>query len=207
MLITVSFQGETNMFEFLGIGRTSQTKGEEPKPKVTVEPVGTQPRSVDKRREMIRLALSGILRRNGISPHLIGCEVSPLVRPGSPDAVLTQLVVLKWHDGLMRYAPELQNELVKEIHLFEQTAVDSSLIIVWKFAPDCGYPHGKLPAPAFWSPLATPTEAMPVVAEKLTTVATVQAATAAKFDLPKSKFDDDDDRDNGFAATQIGNHL
>ncbi len=192
------------MFEFLGFGRTGQTMGDETKPKVAVEPVGTQVKSVDKQREMIRLSLSGILRRNGIPSQLIGCEVSPISRPGSPESVLIQLVVLKWHDGLMRYAPEVQSELLKEIHLFDKTTVDSDFLFVWKFAPGCGYPHGKLPAPAFWSSVTSPVEALPVVTEKLHTTATKQTAPAVKFNLPKSNFDDDDDRDSGFAATQIG---
>ena len=195
------------MFEFLGIGRTSQAKSEEPKSKVTVEPISTPVRGVDKQREMIRLALSGVLRRNGIPSQLIACEVSPLARPGSPDSVLAQLVVLKWHDGLMRYAPELQSELLKEVHLFDKAAGGSSLFFVWKFGPDCGYPHGKLPVPAFWSTATCQVEASSAIADKQTTAVIAKTAPAVKFDLPKSKFDDDDDKDNGFAATQIGGHL
>ncbi len=188
------------MFEFL-FGRSKK----DIKPKRIAEPVSDQAKKNDIRLEMIRLALKSVLRRYGIPLHWIGCEIEPM--PGSDDAdkTLIQLVILQWHDALMRYAPELQNQLLNEIQFFDTTADATSFLIVWKFAPDCGYPADQVPGADFWAPAADSTppdqtqRARPVAAAA---VSVATAVPAAKFDLPKSKFDEEDG-DDGFPATQL----
>lgn len=186
------------MFEFLRFGRAKDVM----KSNVVVAPINGQSKNSDKRREMIRLALNSVLRRHGIASQWIGCEFVSMARPGGADVMLTQLVILRWHDGLMRYAPELQDELFKEIHLFDKSALASNFLFVWKFAPDCGYPNGKLPEPEFWTSRHDLTSVEAGSPVKSGIAVAITAAPVVKFDLPKSKRDDDD-RDNGFAATQI----
>jgi hypothetical protein len=189
------------MFEFLGFGRTKQASSEDPKPKATAEPVGGQAKN-NLQREMIRLALSSVLGRHGIAPQWIGCEIMPMTRPGATDAMFVQLVILKWHDGFMRYAPELQTEVFNEIHLFDKTCVAADFVFVWKFAPDCGHTGGKLPDPAFWSSTPKTETAAPDLKVAPSEEALAIAAPAAKFDLPMSSLDFGDTH-SGFAATQI----
>ena len=182
------------MFEFLGFGRPKDSKGSGPKVNPVPEPVSEAPKDHSKQREMIRLALSAILRRYGIPSQWLGCEVNAVALHGVPDGVLIQLVVHKWHDGLVQYAPALQSELIKEIHLFDKNFFAPECLFVWKFAPDCGNPNSKLPDPGWWT---LPTE------KEVALPHTDPIAPGVKFDLPKSHLDDDTDSDNGFAPTQI----
>lgn len=206
------------MFEFL-FGRSKKNL----KPQVVVESLSVQPKKNDIRLEMIRLALKSVLRRYGIPIPWIGCEIVPMAPSGDSDVLLIQLVLLKWHDELMRYAPELQKQFLTEIQFFDNTAAAANFLIVWKFAPDCGCPHDKLPETGFWAASAGEPAALeqsvpvtPLAAAPAPAVATAPAVTlapavpappaavlpAAKFDLPKSKLDEDDG-DDGFPATQI----
>jgi hypothetical protein len=200
------------MFEFL-FGRSKKNL----KPQVVVETVSVQPKKNDIRLEMIRLALKSVLRRYGIPIPWIGCEMVPMAPSGASDVLLIQLVLLKWHDALMRYAPELQKQFLTEIQFFDNSAEAANFLIVWKFAPDCGCPHDKLPEAGVWTSSAEepaareqPVPVTPPAVALAPAVALVPAAPAppsavlpaAKFDLPKSKLDEDD-CDDGFPATQI----
>lgn len=189
------------MFEFLRFGRARKNL----EPKVHDELVDDQAKKNDIRLEMIRLALKSVLRRCGIPLHWIGCEIVPMARSGDSDVMLIQLVILQWHDGLMRYAPELQNQLLKEIQFFDSTAQAASLLIAWKFAPDCGYPNESLPEAGFWvpAPAAAPVvQAEPVKPVAAATLVAAAVLPPAKFDLPKSKLDEAEG-DDGFPATQL----
>ena len=194
------------MFEFLGFGRSRQAREERPKASAVVGAAAAPARNIDKSREMTRLALSSVLRRNGIPSNWIGCELASMPRPGAADLILVQLVIANWHEGLMRYAPELQNELLKEVRLFDNGALASNLAFAWKFAPGCGYPGGKLPEPGFWAVPADSKTVEPSVPVQPGVGDAAKGTPPRKFDLPRSAMDDDSG-DNGFAATQFGeNH-
>lgn len=186
------------MFEFLRFGRDKKVNKSNEK----LEPLGGLPKKADIRIEMIRLALKSVLRRYGIPVQWIGAEIAPLASPGDTGILLTQLVVRQWHDEVMRFAPELQNQLSTEIQFFDSTAKPEDFQFVWKFMPDCGYTNEKIPEPGSWAiakdstPVVAAVPVKPAIAEPAT------AAPAAKFELPKSKLDDAD-HDDGFAATQI----
>jgi len=189
------------MFKFLGLGRATTTHSEDHPPKPETGSPGSQRLQHEKQREMIRLALSAVLRRHGIASQSLDCEVIPMTRAGVPDVMLTQLVLRQWHDGLVHYAPALQAELFKEINLFDKSASQSNFLFVWKFAPDCGYPNGKLPESGYWVNPALGVAEHDALGPPL--VATAKPAiTTQTFDLPRSELDDDDN-DQGFAATQI----
>ena len=182
------------MFEFLGRGRAKEAKVSQPTVHPVADPISEPPKSHDKQREMIRLALSGVLRRHGIPSQWLGCEVNPVALLGVADVVMIQLVIHKWHDGLVQYAPALQSELMKEIHLFDKNFFEPESLLVWKFAPDCGNPNVKLPEPGYWT-LAVDKQSMSPQPEV--------KAPVVKFDLPKSALDEYNDDDSGFAPTQI----
>jgi hypothetical protein len=182
------------MLSFLGFGRSAAGKEEATVPAaLQAAPPPIAPNN-DKQREVIRLALNGILRRHGIASTWLGCEVGHFAHAGGADALLIQLTILKWHDGLVLYAPDLQKELFNAMRLFDHTIVIDDFVFAWKFSPDCGYANGKLPGADFWSDTRLPVAPVVPVAA---------AVVAAKFDLPPSPLDDEDDDDNGFAPTQM----
>ena len=138
------------MLSFLGFGKTTSEKHEaNPHIAAAGGPAASNPNR-NKQREMVRLALSAVLRRHGIPSHWLGCDVFAVSRPGAAEGTLVQINVLKWHDGLVHYAPDFQREFANEIRLFDASQVAGDLAFGWDFAPDCGYPKGKLPGPEYW---------------------------------------------------------
>jgi hypothetical protein len=188
------------MFEFLRFGRGKKAN----KSQERLEPVNAQHNRSDIRIETARFALKSVLRRYGIPIHWIGAEIVPAANSRESGVLPIQLVVRQWHDEVMRYAPELQNQLSREIKFFDGTADLAEFQFVWKFMPDCGYTHEKIPDSATWAiateptptPVAAALPATPVVVEP------AKRAPVAKFDLPKSALDDQV-QDDGFEATQI----
>jgi len=136
------------MLSFLGFGKTPADKHDAAQPAA----LGGTPAAPNrnKQREMVRLALSAVLRRHGIPSNWLGCDVFSVARPGAADSTMVQLSILKWHDGLVYYGPDLQREFSNEIRLFDASIVVADLHFAWEFAPDCGYPNGKLPGAEHW---------------------------------------------------------
>lgn len=203
------------MFDFFGLGRSksdasTQTAQSTPVPR-------TSPLSATQR-EMVRLTLHNVLKRHGIPSHWISGEITPIHIPQHGESLLLQLVVLKWHDALMLYAPALQQELLDGIKRFDPHADASKYLFTWGFAPHCGCPHATLPEPAFWSAdRAANPELQAISASTAATIAatatTREPAPAPespqikpKFDLPPTAADRKDDADSGFAATQINDY-
>jgi hypothetical protein len=182
--VFTNFPGKTGahrLFEFFGLGRS--------RPGVADAAAGTsaEPGQISPtQREMVRLTLHNVLRRQGIPFSWIAGEVAPMLLPDQREALLLQLVVLKWHDGLMQYAPAIQKELLDGFRRIDPAADANRYQFSWKFAPDCGCPHTQLPGPGFCSAGAK-TEAK---------------QAAKKPTLVLHELDDDDD-DAGFAPTQI----
>jgi hypothetical protein len=114
-----------------------------------------------------------------------------------PEGILLQLVVQHWHPGFGLYAPALQHELMDGLKRFDPHATPSKYHVHWKFSLDCGCPHTSLPDSSFWA-------ASPATADSPKPALQAQSTPVPppKFDLPNSP-DDDDDLDNGFAATQM----
>jgi hypothetical protein len=192
--------GAQYMFDFFGLGRSksdagTQTAQSTPVPRTGL-PSATQ-------REMVRLTLHNVLKRHGIPVHWISGEIAPVYIPQHGESLLLQLVVLKWHDALMLYAPALQQELLDGLKRFDPSADASKYLFAWGFAPQCGCPHATLPEPAFWS-AATIAVTATLTSTPLEPAPTLESPKAKpKFDLPPTAADRKGDSDSGFASTQI----
>lgn len=193
------------MFDFLGRGRPKTTRqataATTPRTPAVAPPSATQ-------REVVRLTLHNVLRRNGIPGNWIACEAVPIQLPSHGQALLLQLVVMKWHDALTHYAMALQQEILDELKQFDPHLDPAKYLFSWKFSPDCGCPHRQLPEAGFWSANAAPAPVLNAVAATTPTPVPAVPATKPKFDLPTTaadlrKADDDEDDDHGFAPTQI----
>jgi hypothetical protein len=184
------------MFEFLGFGRARKTK------------------EFEKQREVIRLALNSVLRRRGIAPQSIDCELTPLSRSGGADVTLVQLLILEWHEALMRDASDLENELFDVICLYGRSSKASDFLFAWKFALNksassnkplevqakATVPEAKSVAPSAPIPAVAAASATAVVA----TAPATPVAPPAKFDLPKTARDQESDQgDYGFPPTMM----
>lgn len=167
------------MFDFLKMPRDRSAGTDASVDRSRVAP-GTSktPEPALSNRELVRIVLRDTLRKNGIPTDWIGSQIASRTQPGQPSAHQIQLVILKWHEGLLRFAPLLEQQILQGLQQFDPQSDHSGDTVVWSFAPNCGCPYTTLPAPSYWS----------AAAEKL------------KFDLPPStrKFQEVDD---DFATT------
>jgi hypothetical protein len=189
------------MFEFLRFGRNRQKHEEASKAKVPIESASASSMDHEAQQAMIQMALNSVLHRQGILSQWVDCELASMHRVGAADVTLIQLVIRKWHAGLLGYAPDLQNELWNEIRLFDRDAKASDYVIAWRFAPDCGYVSRKLPKPEFWTSSPDAIRQDPSL-ETRQDDAAPRKPEKGKFDLPESALDDGE-HDVDFVATQF----
>lgn len=126
-------------------------------------------------RDLVRMVLRDTLRLNGIPIDWVGCEVIPRPHAGQVPAFQINLVVYTWHEGLLRYAPLLKQQVLQGLQHFDPANNHGNHVMAWVFAPNCGFPHTRMPGPAYWR---------------------VSASVGSKFDLPPSQHDLRDDQDH-----------
>lgn len=96
------------------------------------------------------------LRQHGVPAGWVGCDVLVAPKRVSDEDVVVQLVILKWHEALLRYAPALERQLLFDLDRFDPTVDHSRYLVSWRFAPDCGCPNMEMPDAAFWLKAAHP---------------------------------------------------
>jgi hypothetical protein len=182
------FKKASFMWQFFNFNSSKRVDREGPATLPPVQDASSAFANATKRRELVRTALRDLLRKNGIPVDWIGFEVVPLANNGDLDVHLVHIVVLKWHEHLMDFAPAFEEQLWRGLLRFSPEMERSELVMGWKFAPGCGCPFAALPEPEFWV-------TKPVVPA-------VVPLAPKKFDLPPSEYDH---RSSGFAPTQPGN--
>jgi hypothetical protein len=169
------------MFEFLKANRrkTDQVDNEPPESMAHASVPASSQQHTSTHRDLAKIVLRDTLRNNGIPTEWITCE--PISRTGSDGrkSLFIQLVIQRWNDRLMQYTPLLQRQLMEGLQRFDPSSDHSGHVVVWKFSPDCGYPHTAMPASDSW-------------------IDKTAAAAKPKFDLPPS---DRDTMDDGFTPT------
>lgn len=118
-------------------------------------------------RDLVRMVLRDTLRLNGIPIDWVGCEVIARPHTGQTPNFQINLVVYTWHEGLLRYAPLLKQQILQGLQHFDPANNHNSHVMAWVFAPTCGFPHTRMPGPAYWR----------------------VSAELGKFDLPPSRND------------------
>jgi hypothetical protein len=113
-------------------------------------PLSTQQHTAT-HRELVRVVLRDTLRLNGIPTDWVGCEILTRSRRGDEGALLIQLLIHHWHEGLLRYAPLLQQQLLQGLQRFDPASDHSRHTVSWKFSPACRAPHNEMPPPSFWT--------------------------------------------------------
>lgn len=146
-----SFLKRHTVFEYFKSSRDKSGRSDNPLSVLQAASVSGDSRQPPSNRDLVRVVLRDILRNNGIPSDWIGCHVATRAQPGQATGQQIQLVVQKWHEGLLRYAPVLQQQLLLGLQRFDPTINPAANTVVWAFAQDCGYPYSTMPAPAFWN--------------------------------------------------------
>lgn len=137
------------MFDFLSKKHPQSAEPTSP------HPATSQPHS-DIRRELIRVVLKDTLRQHGIPFHWLACEVIIIPRGPGEEELHIQIVILKWHEQLLRHALALQQQLLLGLDRFDPSVDHSKYMISWRISPDCGCPVAWMPDPAIWIEKAAP---------------------------------------------------
>lgn len=136
------------MFGFL------KSKRSESRHTPSVAPVSATPnpslQRSDVRRELIRVVLKDTLRLHGIPFGWLACEVTIIARAPGEEELHIQLVVMKWNELLLRYAPALQQQLLLGLDRFDPLGDHSRYIVSWRFSPDSGCPFAVMPDRNVW---------------------------------------------------------
>jgi hypothetical protein len=156
------------------------------------------------RRELIRIVLRDTLHKHGIPAAWIGCETVMATRNANRPAYLTHLVVKKWNEHLIRFAPALQQQLSLGLSRFDSAIDPSTYIFYWKFPAEHDCPITAMPEPSFWTikPEISEDEAQiqPSFAPRHE-ASSPRLITTTRFDLPLSEYDH---RRTAFAPTIPG---
>jgi hypothetical protein len=110
----------------------------------------------DIKRELIRVVLKDTLRLHGIPYDWLACEIIIVPRGPDKEDLHIQLVLMKWHETILRYAPALERQLLLGLDRFDPQVDHSKYIISWRFSQDCGCPFTAMPPALVWSHDDTP---------------------------------------------------
>ncbi len=183
------------MFKIFGFGRkqsTPATRTDQVADPVSVLPGNSRLHS-NVQRELVRVVLKDTLRLHGIPAGWIGCEVSVSPDKSGGEELLVQLIIMKWNEALLRFAPALQQQLMQGLDRFDPAVDHSGYVVCWRFSADCECPFTQMPAPQFWTKAVETPPSAPPIAPQATQPA------KPKFDLPPS---DLDNLPSGFAPTE-----
>jgi hypothetical protein len=173
-----------------GLFKAKPHKAEHP----ATAPVGGTPPPASTRqhthiqRELVRVVLKDTLRQHGVPAGWVGCDVLVAPKRVSDEDVVVHLVILKWNETLLRYAPALERQLLLDLDRFDPTVDHSRYLVSWRFAPDCGCPNMEMPDAAFWLKAAHPV-APPEPVAILDRRRSKRTKRTEKFDLPNSSYD------------------
>lgn len=151
------------MFEFFKAKPPKSGRSANTTPAATTPPTSTR-QHTHIQRELIRVVLKDTLRQHGVPAGWVGCEVLVPPKQVSDEDLIVQLVILKWNDALLRYAPALERQLLLDLDRFDPTVNHSRYMVSWRFAPDCGCPLMEMPDPKFWTQTTQPVPAPEPVA-------------------------------------------
>ncbi len=111
------------------------------------------------RRHLVQVLMGDLLRRHGIPPAWIDCQMMLVSSRTKGAGMSIRLVVQHWDERLMNYASALQQALLADINRFEPHAAHWLQGISWQLEVSGSCPYTTLPAPDFW--LAPPAETLP----------------------------------------------
>ncbi len=102
------------------------------------------------RRQLIHVLLRDSLRRHGISPDWIDCQILVVSSRSRGAGMYVRLVVRHWDDRLMRYLLAFQKAMQTDIERFEPKAADWLHGISWQLEPENECPFLQMPDKSFW---------------------------------------------------------
>lgn len=111
------------------------------------------------RRHLVQVLLRDAMRKYGIPPRWIDCQMLLVSSRSRGPGMLVRLVVRQWDDRLMKYAFAFQNALMVEITHFEPQAAQWLHGISWQLDVGDTCPDQAMPDKSYWAEPARQTPA------------------------------------------------
>jgi hypothetical protein len=103
------------------------------------------------RRQLVQVLLRDALRKYGIPPRWIDCQMMLVSSRSRGQGMYVRLVVRQWDDRLLNYAHAFQTALMVEITRFEPQASQWLHGISWQLEVADTCPHTAMPDKSFWA--------------------------------------------------------
>lgn len=113
------------------------------------------------RRQLVQVLLRDALRKYGIPPRWIDCQMMVVSSRSRGPGMYVRLVVRQWDDRLLNYAHAFQTALMVEITRFEPQASQWLHGISWQLEVADTCPHKNMPDKSFWADPARPVPTAP----------------------------------------------
>lgn len=103
------------------------------------------------RRHLVQVLLRDAMRKYGIPPRWIDCQMLLVSSRSRGPGMYVRLVVRQWDDRLMKYAFAFQNALMVEITHFEPQAAQWLHGISWQLDVGDTCPDQAMPDKSYWA--------------------------------------------------------
>ena len=109
------------------------------------------------RRQLVQVLMRDVLRRSGIPPEWIECQMLLVSSRTRGQGMYVRLVLRHWDHRMMNYTVAFQRALITDIERFEPKALEWLHGISWQLEVDDTCPYTELPEKSFWlTPAKTP---------------------------------------------------
>ena len=102
------------------------------------------------RRQLVQVLIRDLLRRHGIPPQWIDCQMMVVSSRTRGPGMHLRLVVRHWDERLMNHASAFQKEVLSDLKQFEPQAATWLHGVSWQLEVDDSCPYTKLPGKSFW---------------------------------------------------------
>ncbi|WP_421954765.1 hypothetical protein [Polaromonas sp.] len=102
------------------------------------------------RRQLVQVLMRDVLRKSGIPPQWIDCQMLLVSSRTRGQGMYVRLVIKHWDKRLMNYAFAFQQALLADIRHFEPRAEEWLHGISWQFEVEDSCPYTVLPGRTYW---------------------------------------------------------
>lgn len=102
------------------------------------------------RRELVQVLLRDVLRRSGIPPEWIDCQMLLVSSRSRGHGMYVRLILKHWDHRLMNYVAAFEQALVIDIERFEPRSSQWLHGVSWQLEMGESCPYTELPDKSFW---------------------------------------------------------
>ncbi|MHB1198947.1 MAG: hypothetical protein ACYCZ6_05200 [Polaromonas sp.] len=103
------------------------------------------------RRQLVQVLVRDTLRRHGIPPHWLDCQMLLVSSRSRGEGMYVRLVMKHWDPRLLTYAVAFQKSLMLDITRFEPRAAQWLFGISWQLEVGDTCPYPELPDRSVWT--------------------------------------------------------